>query len=96
MNARKRPEVAFLLSFLVPGAGLGYLDRWFWAVVNFVVVQGAILILLMLPLGQEVFDYFHYVVLMLLAGSAGIAHAVASSDTSESAITRSRSGHAGA
>src|SRR5690349_18140493 len=34
----KKPWVAFLLSFLLPGAGLAYLGKWGWAVLNFVTV----------------------------------------------------------
>src|SRR5579871_5322494 len=34
----KKPWVAFLLNFLLPGAGLAYLGKWGWAVFNFVVV----------------------------------------------------------
>ena len=33
----KKPWVAFLLSILLTGAGLAYLGKWGWAVLNFVV-----------------------------------------------------------
>lgn len=33
----KKPWLAFLLSFLIAGAGFGYLGKWSWAVINFVV-----------------------------------------------------------
>jgi hypothetical protein len=36
----KKPWVAFLLSFLLPGAGLAYLGQWGWAVLNLVVAIG--------------------------------------------------------
>ena len=31
----KRPWIAFLLSFLVAGAGFAYLGKWTWAILNF-------------------------------------------------------------
>ncbi len=34
----KKPWVAFLLNFLLPGAGLAYLGKWGWAVLNFAAV----------------------------------------------------------
>ena len=36
----KKPWVAFILSFLLPGAGLAYLGKWLWGVVNLVIVLG--------------------------------------------------------
>ena len=88
MNANKKPQVAFILSFFVPGAGLVYLDKWSWGLLNFAVVNAMILLLVMLPLGSEVFEYFHYVLLMLAAASAGIAHAVATASPIAKAVPR--------
>jgi ABC-type polysaccharide/polyol phosphate export permease len=31
----KKPWLAFLLSFLVAGAGFAYLGKWTWAILNF-------------------------------------------------------------
>jgi len=31
----KKPWIAFLLSFLVAGAGFVYLRKWTWAILNF-------------------------------------------------------------
>lgn len=31
----KKPWIAFLLSFLVAGAGFVYLGKWTWAILNF-------------------------------------------------------------
>ncbi len=50
MSVIKKPEVAFILSFFLPGAGLCYLDKWVWGLVNFAVVNAVILMLLVLPL----------------------------------------------
>jgi len=36
----KKPWVAFLLSVLVTGAGLAYLGKWGWAVLNFLAALG--------------------------------------------------------
>src|ERR1051325_8282917 len=40
MTTQKKPWVAFLLSILLTGAGLAYLGKWGWAVLNFVVALG--------------------------------------------------------
>jgi TM2 domain-containing membrane protein YozV len=39
----KKPWVAFILSFLLPGAGLAYLGKWGWGLLNLVsvIVVGA-------------------------------------------------------
>lgn len=34
----KKPWLAFLLNFILPGAGLAYLGKWGWALLNFVAV----------------------------------------------------------
>lgn len=31
----KKPGLAFFLSFILPGAGLAYLGKWKWALLNF-------------------------------------------------------------
>jgi hypothetical protein len=77
MNTDKKPWVAFVLSLVLPGAGLCYLERWSLGILNFVVVQAILLSLVLAPLGTEVYEYFHYVLLVLAAGSAGLAHAIA-------------------
>lgn len=77
MNTAKKPWVAFVLSLVLPGAGLCYLEKWRWGILNFVVVQAILLSMVLAPLGMEVYEYFHYVLLVLAAGSAGVAHAVA-------------------
>ena len=33
----KKPWIAFILNFLVAGAGFGYLGKWAWAGINFVI-----------------------------------------------------------
>ena len=69
----KKPFVAFLLSFLLPGAGLAYIGNWKWAVINLVVVLlVGVLTALLLP--QEIFDkYIRYVAFGCAGGSGGLA-----------------------
>ena len=38
--APKKPWVAFLLSILLTGAGLAYLGKWGWAVLNLLAAFG--------------------------------------------------------
>lgn len=73
----KRPFVAFLLSFLLPGAGLAYLGLWKWALINLlaVLVVGFLLAFL---LPEEFLDrYMRYVAIGLSSGSGGLAQALA-------------------
>jgi hypothetical protein len=81
MDDNKKPWVAFALSFILPGAGLWYLQKWRAGWLNLVIVMVVLLVSLQLPLGQEVFEYFHYLVLVLMAASAGVAHAAATPRT---------------
>ena len=77
MQTTKKPWLAFVLSLVLPGAGLCYLDRWGWGLVNFLIVQAILLAIVLLPLGSQVYESFHYVLLVLAAGSAGLAHSLA-------------------
>jgi hypothetical protein len=46
----KKPWLAFLLNFLVAGAGFAYLGKWKWAAINFVAAFAAgIIIALYFP-----------------------------------------------
>jgi hypothetical protein len=78
MHTAKKPWLAFVLSLILPGAGLCYLEKWTWGIANFLVVQLVLLSMVLAPMGADVYEYFHYVLLILAAGSAGIAHAVGS------------------
>lgn len=73
----KRSFLAFTLSFLFPGAGLVYLGKWKWGVLNFLmVVFIAFLLGLLLP---ESFleKYMSPISAGLAGGSGGIAMALA-------------------
>lgn len=73
----KKPFVAFLLSFLLPGAGLAYLGKWKWAIVNLLVVL-AIGLILGLILSDEIFErYAQLIAIGCSSGSAGLARALA-------------------
>ena len=71
----KKPWLAFVLSFLVPGAGLMYLGRWAAGLVNLALVT-AIMVGVALVQQEAFFSYAHYLALTLAAGSAGLAHAL--------------------
>ncbi|MCA9213021.1 MAG: hypothetical protein KDB27_08150 [Planctomycetales bacterium] len=73
----RKPLVAFILSFVLPGAGLLYLRRWRSGVVNFLLVH-AVLFLLAFGVNEPyINEHLHYVFLILAAGSGGYAHALA-------------------
>ena len=66
----KKPFVAFLLSFLLPGAGLAYLGKWKWAMINLLGVL-AIGVVLSLVLSDQIFE--HYAQLVAIGCSSGSA-----------------------
>lgn len=73
----KRPWLAFVLNFLIPGAGLLYLHRWGLALANFLAVQSVLLTILLWQPDPEWTQHLHYPVLILMAASGGWAHALA-------------------
>ena len=76
---KHKPWLAFLLSFILPGAGLVYLRKWKQGIANFVVVH-AILFFLFFGVGEPTLvEHIHYVFLGLAAASGGYAHGVAMS-----------------
>jgi len=72
----KEPWKAFVLSFVLPGAGLAYLGQWGWAVINFFGATGVLMVVVFLQ-SETAFDYLHYLILILAAGSGGLAHSCA-------------------
>ena len=73
----KSPILAFTLSFFLPGAGLGYLGKWKWAIVNFAVVL-LICIAATFILSNEAFDQCSRYIAAGCAGvSGGLASAIA-------------------
>ena len=69
----KRSWLAFVLSFVIPGAGLWYLGRPGWGACNL----GAFLLLALVLPGDVIDNYFHYFYVACGAGSGGLAHALA-------------------
>jgi TM2 domain-containing membrane protein YozV len=67
----KKPFVALLLSFFLPGAGLAYLGKWKWGLINLAVVL-AIGIGMASLLSDDVFDRFSTAVACGLAGGSGV------------------------
>jgi len=74
---RKSHNIAFVLSFILPGAGLWYLGRWKWGFMNLGIVC-AIGIILSLALSDETFfKVIRWVAFGCAGGSAGLAQAIA-------------------
>jgi hypothetical protein len=68
----KKANIAAALSFVVPGAGLWFLEKRLWAVVNLLVATSLVLLLSGFGPANE---RIHYVILAVAAGSSGLAHA---------------------
>jgi TM2 domain-containing membrane protein YozV len=66
----KKPFVALLLSILLPGAGLAYLGRWKWGLINLAVVL-AVGVGMAYLLSDDVFDRISTGVAAGLAGGSG-------------------------
>lgn len=73
----RRPLAAGILSLMLPGLGLFYLGYRRAAILNFLLVNAAIL--MMLWMDPHVVEHVHYLFLGLAALSAGYAHGVATS-----------------
>jgi len=72
----KSPMLAFTLSFFLPGAGLCYLGKWIWGIVNLSVVLGLGLAMVFLFNGA----FEHYIKTLsygIAGGSGGLAMALA-------------------
>ncbi len=73
----KKPILAFILSFLFPGAGLIYLGKWKWGILNFFIVL-FISFLLAFILPESVLEkYMSPISAGMAGGSGGIAMALA-------------------
>ena len=69
----KKPWLAFLLSFLVAGAGLAYVGKWKWAAVNFFgVLVAAIIFARYIP-----DEWLRSVAAGVCAGSGSVARSLA-------------------
>ena len=72
----KRSTIAFLLSLVLPGAGLWYCGWRKLALANFLLAVG-------IPIGGLstgfLSEHIHWVLLAIAAGSAGFAHSMSGS-----------------
>ena len=74
---KKSHNIAFCLSFILPGAGLWYLGKWKWGFINLGVVL-AIGIILSISLPDDAFfKVIRWVAIGCAGGSAGLAQAIA-------------------
>ncbi len=82
-RAHKSSWLAFLLSFVLPGAGLAYLDNWWSAAMNLAV---AILlpIITLTTMPDEILSHIHYLYLVIAVALRARAHAKAGQYNSES------------
>lgn len=84
MATPKKPWVAFLLSILLTGAGLAYLGKWGWAVLNLLTACGiGIAVTLAYP------DAITPVAIGVWTGSAVLAKNLAEKLNSETAMPQS-------
>jgi hypothetical protein len=73
----KRPWLAFTLNFFLPGAGLWYLGKWTWGLMNLAVVL-AVGIIAVFALSEGAFEkYIRVLAVACAGGSGGVAMAVA-------------------
>jgi hypothetical protein len=73
----KKPFLAFILSFFLPGAGLAYLGKWKLGAINLFVVL-LIGFILVFVLSEEIFDhYIRFIAMGCSGGSGGLAHVMA-------------------
>ena len=73
----KKPFVAFLLSFLLSGAGLAYLGKWKRAIINLILVLlVGVLAAFLLP--EDIFDrYVRFIAFGCAGGSGALAQQLA-------------------
>lgn len=74
---RKKPLLAFALSFCLPGAGLAYLGKWKWAFMNLgaVILVGIFLALILPDSAAE--KVVRFAGIGLSAGSGALAEQIA-------------------
>ena len=72
----KKPIIAFILSFLLPGAGLAYLGRWKWAIINLGIVLLIGIAAAFLLSEETLYRYGHFLAIGCSGGSGGLAQAL--------------------
>ena len=73
----KSPMLAFTLSFLLPGAGLAYLGKWKWGMLNLAVVLLIGLGCVFVLSDEALEQYVRYIAIGCAAGSGGLAQGLA-------------------
>jgi hypothetical protein len=79
MSKDKRPLIAGVLSFVLPGLGLLYVGYKRAAMMNFVLVNIALVVFTVFLGDPSMIEHVHWLFLGLAALSAGYAHGVAAS-----------------
>ncbi len=74
---KKSHNTAFILSFLLPGAGLWYLGKWKWGFINFGAVLALGLILSFSLPEEAFFKIIQWVAPGCAGGSGGLAYVIA-------------------
>ena len=74
----KNTSLATILNFFIPGLGLAYLGRTSLAVGNFLAVA-VVLVACFVLNDPAITEHIHWVFMVLMVGSAGVAHGVARS-----------------
>lgn len=69
----KSPGFAFFLNFILPGAGLAYIGKWKWGLINFAVVLVVGMLVALLQTGETFETYARYIGYGLAGGSGGLA-----------------------
>ena len=73
---KKSHNAAFILSFLLPGAGLWYLGKWKWGFLNLGILLAAGLVLSFALSDEAFFKIIRWIAIGCAGGSAGLAQAI--------------------
>ena len=80
MSRTKKPLIAGILNFILPGLGLLYIGHKKGALINFVLVNVILVLVTFVFADPQIVEHVHWVFLGLAALSAGYAHGVAVSE----------------
>lgn len=72
----KKPLVAFVLSLLLPGAGLAYAGKWSWGAINLAIVLLIGMIAALILSYATFMEYINIIAIACAVGSAGFARSV--------------------
>lgn len=79
MSRTRKPLIAGILNFVLPGLGLLYIGHRKGAIINFAMVNVTLIVFTVFLGDPTVIEHVHWLFLGLAALSAGYAHGVASS-----------------